>query len=132
MVKLFTGDAAGARAAHARAVTIFQEIDHRSGEATALIHFGVARRLAGDLSGASDALSRSLEIYRQIGHHSGEASALAELGAARRMAGDLSAAANAHLQALKICREIAAPLSPSGSTSRGVCPTSGCSSRWPV
>jgi DNA-binding SARP family transcriptional activator len=95
-----------ALARHAAAAQAARRLSDQPGEANALTHLAVARRLTGDYRGAGLDLAAALGIYRRCGHRLGQANALSSLGAVRAMSGDYPGGARALREALDIYRDV--------------------------
>jgi DNA-binding SARP family transcriptional activator len=91
-----------ALARHATAAQAARRLSDQPGEASALIHLAVARRLTGDYPGATLDLATALRIYRRCGHRLGQANALSNLGAVLAMCGDYPGGSEVLQQALGI------------------------------
>lgn len=105
-LRCLTSDYPGATDAQTRALAIFRQLGHRSGEAASLNDLGRVRYLSADYPGAAEAQTQALEIFRQLGDRSGEAAALSDLSAVRYLTGDLTGGTDAGTRALEIYRQI--------------------------
>ena len=89
-----------------QALTIYQEIRDRHGEAASLGNLGVAYHSLGQFQLAIDYHLQLLEIAREIGDRQGEANSLGNLGSAYESLGQYQLAIDYHQQYLEIAREI--------------------------
>jgi tetratricopeptide (TPR) repeat protein len=62
-----TGDYLSAAQAHEQALDIYRDLGHRLGQANALLHLGIVRRVTGDYPAAAQALEQALDICRDLG-----------------------------------------------------------------
>jgi len=102
-------------ARHTAAVQASRYLGDRLGQAGALGHLGVVRRLMDEYPAAAQALEQALGIYRALGDRRGQAGALNELGVVRRATGEYPAAAQANEQALGIYRDLGDRLGQAGA-----------------
>ncbi|WP_293134005.1 CHAT domain-containing tetratricopeptide repeat protein [Microcoleus sp. bin38.metabat.b11b12b14.051] len=92
-----------------QALTIYQEIGDRQGEANSLNGLGNAYYSLGDYNRAIDFYEQSLVINRKIGDRQGEANSLNGLGNAYYSLGDYNRAIDFYEQSLVINRKIGNP-----------------------
>jgi hypothetical protein len=104
-----TGDAAGAEAAFARAVSLYEELDntHAAGRATAWLAY--AEQLRGDAHGAVERMERAYEVIGEDEPDADLALLLTRLGAAHFFAGNLELAMERTEQGLEIAEALRLP-----------------------
>jgi CHAT domain-containing protein/lipopolysaccharide biosynthesis regulator YciM len=91
-----------------QALTIYQKIGDRQGEAFSLGNLGMAYESLGQFHRAIEFHQQSLAIEREIGYREGEANSIGNLGNAYESLGQFHRAIEFHQQSLEISREIGA------------------------
>ena len=100
-------DAAGLQE---QALSIYQDIGSRLGEATALNDLGRVRSLTGDYPAAAGLLERSVALFREVGDAQGEAEALNATGALLAVSAGPREALAVYRRALQLARQGGSPL----------------------
>ncbi|MGW4645701.1 BTAD domain-containing putative transcriptional regulator [Kitasatospora sp. NPDC004289] len=108
-IALLTGDLAGARELHGRALRRSAEHDFRAGEVNAQLGLALGARREGDLDTAEGHLLAVLAWHREAGLESANALVLAELGYVAELRGDAGAAHSHHLAGLAAARTTGDP-----------------------
>jgi tetratricopeptide (TPR) repeat protein len=89
-----------------QALTLYQKIGERPGEAIALINLGHAYFSLGEYQKALEFYQQSLVIQQEMKERSGEANALSHLGEVYRLLGQYQKAIEFYQQSLSLIREI--------------------------
>ncbi|HJU22743.1 MAG TPA: hypothetical protein VJ891_09550, partial [Casimicrobiaceae bacterium] len=105
IVLLHAGLADQARADESEAVTIFREIEHRVGEAMALVHLGQIEAYAENDVDARRHLEQGIALARDIGYAEVEAECELTLGQLALNKNDLDGAVARFERSLEICAE---------------------------
>ena len=85
-----------------RALTLFEELGDRDGQATTWDSLGHAHHHLGHHTQAVNCYQHTLDLYRDLGDHYGEADTLTHLGDTQHTADDSDAARDAWQRALTI------------------------------
>jgi predicted ATPase/class 3 adenylate cyclase len=105
IVRVYTGDAGGARACENEAGGLFREAGHRIGEAVSLLHLGQIELFVEQDADAWDHLKQGLAIAHQIGDSETESECELLLGQLSLDSGDLATARSRFERSLEICQE---------------------------
>ena len=105
LVRLQTGDAAGAEVGEREALQIFKQLGDRVGEAIGLLHLGQIANYRGELDAARTLLERCLAVARDIKSIDIEGECELHLGEAAFDAGIPDKAAQHFKRSLIVCRE---------------------------
>jgi tetratricopeptide (TPR) repeat protein len=92
-----------------RALSVFQQLGDRDGQAYASNSLGKAHDVAGDHGRAVDCYQEARALFSEMGNRPQEATTLVQLGEAYHAVGDLDAAGTAWRQALDIYRSLDHP-----------------------
>ena len=66
-MECLTGDYPAAAASHRQALALYRDLGDRRGQAYALNHLGVVRRLTGDYRAAAASHQQAIPLYRDLG-----------------------------------------------------------------
>jgi tetratricopeptide (TPR) repeat protein len=105
LVRLQTGDAAGAEVGEREALQIFKQLGDRVGEAIGLLHLGQIANYRGELDAARTLLEQCLAVARDIKSIDIEGECELHLGEAAFDAGLPDKAAQHFKRSLIVCRE---------------------------
>jgi predicted ATPase/class 3 adenylate cyclase len=105
LVKLHTGRAAEARKDESEAVVIFRQLEHKTGEVTALLHLGQIEAYAGNGADARRYLEQTISAARTIGYAEVEGEGELTLGQLELTLGNLEGAVTRFERSQEVCVE---------------------------